>query len=271
MSFLDSIGSFISDNKDLIGLAAGAVAGGIGADSNATATTTNAPWSGLQPYLTGDNTTKAPAWASARPGVSGAWTKWNDRLSTGALGSWMQPSPSMFTSGNGMGYNTMPYSQPIQQPTQDSPVGFGGMFGSVADGGGYDTAPSIDASNMTQEDIETMQNIASALSSVTGIPGLSTALGTAGYLSNDVDLMTSIAAALGLSPAQEAALAQMVNSDLDLGITGLEYGGVLGFGGSDGFGGGLGMGDGIGIGGGQVGGVGDASGIGIGDDAGGIV
>lgn len=89
---------------DLIAPALGAYAAYKGADDNKTATTSNAPWSGIQPYLVGSGT--VPGYLTSNPVPTQQWQNWLADASSGAEGSWLRQPPSMFDQGYGAGTYT---------------------------------------------------------------------------------------------------------------------------------------------------------------------
>lgn len=196
-----SIGSFLGNNKDWLAPLAGAAVGAIGASSGPgseeTVTTSNAPWAGIQPYMTGGD--PVPSWASApQPTVSDAYMKWNERLSRGAEGSWNEPAPPMYGPQGGPSqtpWGAMP-QQPAMQPamapppqaqTQRLPPGYGVQGYPSGGGGGAGTpGPSGDWNSMSpaekqqaQRDMELLGMVApgllgalpSGLSAI-GVPGM---------------------------------------------------------------------------------------------------
>lgn len=73
-----------------------------------------APWSGIQPYLTGGTT---PAWMQQSSYIpSQDFMSWANGLATGQEGSWMQPAPQMYQQG------VNPWSGGLPQGMQVGPA-----------------------------------------------------------------------------------------------------------------------------------------------------
>jgi len=119
----------------------GSVAGGLlGGSSDTEATTTSSPWSGIQPYLIGDD--PIPSYLTSQPQVSDVYNSWADRLRTGAPNSWMEAPPPMWNGMDGeASWDPWANFQNFNAPTEETSQGEYFIptngFGGVDFGAGY--------------------------------------------------------------------------------------------------------------------------------------